>query len=204
MIDITVPEKLKPYVDKVQEFLSDEQMRTYVIIGITVVIAALYLTFILVPRFGEMSKASRVVSDLNNKINQLNTRIKRQDKVKAQLNEFKEEYSGYAKRLPKEKEIPDFLEGLSGIAKTAKVKILSITPSGLKAVKSEGKEVKYYREMPILITAKSGFHQLGKFTSNLEKGKRFVTISNLRIQHDSAFPRMHNVRMQLKTYVSVE
>ena len=93
---------------------------------------------------------------------------------------------------------------MSSIAKTSKVKILSITPFALKAVKAEGKEIEYYKQMPILITAKSGYHQLGRFVSNLEKGGRFVTISDLRIQHDPAFPRMQNIRMELKTYVSVE
>ncbi|MGB2600371.1 MAG: type 4a pilus biogenesis protein PilO [Candidatus Omnitrophota bacterium] len=196
-------EQLKIYTDKAKEFVSDEQNRMYIILGVTGVIAALYLTFILVPKFGGLSKASRVVNDLNTKIEQLNVRVKRQTAMDKKLDELRKEYEGYTKRLPKEKEIPEFLEGISGIAKTSRVKILSLTPSSLKTVKVDGKEVEYYREMPILITAKSGYQQLGKFVSNLEKGERFTNINNLRIQYDSNFPRMHNIRMELGSYVSV-
>jgi type IV pilus assembly protein PilO len=160
------------------------------------------MTFILVPKFGSLSKASRIVNDLNNKIEQLNVSVKRQTTMNEKLTELRKEYDGYSKRLPKEKEIPAFLEGVSAIAETSRMKILSLTPSGLKAVESDGKEVEYYREMPILLTAKSGYHQLGQFISNLERGERFINVSNLRIQYDSSHPRMHNIRMELGTYVS--
>ena len=196
-------EQLKIYTDKAKEFVSDEQNRMYIILGVTGVIAALYLTFILVPKFGGLSKASRVVNDLNTKIEQLSVRVKRQTAMDKKLDELRKEYKGYTKRLPNEKEIPEFLEGIAKIAKTSRVKILSLTPSSLKAVQVDGKEVKYYREMPILITAKSGYQQLGKFISNLEKGQRFTNMNNLRIQYDSNFPRMHNIRMELGSYVSV-
>jgi type IV pilus assembly protein PilO len=199
-----IKEQIKTYTDKAKEFLGEEQNRMYIILGVTVVLAALYLTFIIVPKFGQLSKASRVVNDLNNKIEQLNVRVKRQTAMKDKLDEFRKEYDGYSKRLPKEKEIPGFLEGVSSVAKTSKVKILSLTPSDLKPVMTDGKENEYYKEMPILVTAKSGYHQLGEFVSDLETGTRFLHIGNLRIQYDSGFPRMHNVRMELSTYVSVD
>jgi type IV pilus assembly protein PilO len=199
-----IKEQIKTYTDKAKEFLGEEQNRMYIILGVTVVLAALYLTFIIVPKFGQLSKASRVVNDLNNKIEQLNVRVKRQTAMKDKLDELRKEYDGYSKRLPKEKEIPGFLEGVSSVAKTSKVKILSLTPSDLKPVMTDGKENEYYKEMPILVTANSGYHQLGEFVSDLETGTRFLHIGNLRIQYDSGFPRMHNVRMELSTYVSVD
>ena len=199
-----IKEQLQPYIDKAKGLVNVEQNKDYIIMGVTAVIVVLYLTFILVPKFGQLSKASRVVNDLNNKINQLNTMVKRQTQMKDRLTKLRKEYAEYSKKLPQEKEIPEFLEGISSIAKKARVRIVSITPSELRAVESKGKVIQYYREMPILITAKSGYHQLGKFVSDLEQGGRFMTISNLRIQYDSNFPRMHNERIKLLTYVSVE
>lgn len=199
-----IKEQAKTYIDKAKDFLSEEQNRMYLILGATVVLATVYLTFITVPKFGQLSKASRIVNDLNNKIEQLNVRIKRQTAMKDKLGELRKEYEGYSERLPKKKEIPGFLDGVSSMAKTSKVKLLSITPSDLRPVMTNGKENEYYKKMPILVTAKSGFHQLGRFVSNLETGTRFLHIGNLRIQYDSGFPRMHNVRMELSTYVSVD
>jgi len=58
--------------------------------------------------------------------------------------------------------------------------------------------------MPIMITAKSGYHQLGNFISNLENEKRIINIEDLQIKYDASSPRMHNVVIMMKTYVSIE
>jgi type IV pilus assembly protein PilO len=190
--------------DKIKEFWENEQSRAYVILGGAAIFVALYMAVFLVPKFGQLSNVSRTVSDLNGKISRLSTSIKRQRQMGQKLKDLRAEYEEYSKRLPKEKEIPEFLEGLASIAKTSKVKILSITPSELVPVEVEGRKEGYYKKMPISITAKSGYHQLGRFVSAIETGKRFITISDISIRYDSNTPRMHNVKMGLTTYVSVE
>jgi type IV pilus assembly protein PilO len=202
MIDLK--EQVAPYIEKAKEFIRDEKNRSYVILGAVGLLGVFYLSFIIIPKFGDLSKTSRAASGLNNKISQLNSQVKRQKLTEKKLSELKAEYEAYSKRLPQEKEIPAFLEGLASIAKTSRVMISSMTPSELKKAEGGKKGGEYYREMPILITAKSGFHQLGKFISGLEQRGRFITVSNLSIKNDNNFPRMHNIRMELKTYVSVE
>ena len=105
--------------------------------------------------------------------------------------------------LPDEKDIPDFLQDLAATAKSSDVQILSVTPHGFVKDGKSGKD-EYYSEMPVVITAKSGYHQLGSFISSLEHGERFVTVEDLDIKYDSQNPRRSNVRMVLKTYVAVD
>ncbi|RKY42967.1 MAG: hypothetical protein DRP85_01175 [Candidatus Makaraimicrobium thalassicum] len=190
--------------DKVKELLGDEQVRMYLVLGVTLALVVLYSVFAIIPGFFDLSRASREVARLNKKIDFVVTHVKRLDEMTERLKALKMELEDYSRGLPEQKEIPEFLEGLSSIARTSSVKILSITPSALKTVAEGKKSGGYYREMPIVITAKSGYHELGHFISNLETGERFITIENLRIQHDSRFPRRHSVRIVLKTYVSVE
>jgi Tfp pilus assembly protein PilO len=83
------------------------------------------------------------------------------------------------------------------------VKILTITPSDLKPV-DQGKKEVYYYEMPVLITAKSGYHELGGFIAEIETEKRFITIEGLKLEYNKSTPLRHNVNMTLKTYVSVD
>ena len=100
--------------------------------------------------------------------------------------------------------MPRFLQGLAGIARKSNVKILSVTPHKL-TTKSKGKESgQYYGTMPVVITAKSGYHQMGQFINDLEEGGRFVTVEDVQIQYDNNFPRKHNVKMVLKTYVAYD
>jgi type IV pilus assembly protein PilO len=191
-------------IEDVKEFLSDENNRNYIITGVAAVFIALYLSFAVIPKFTELSRTSRVVNDLNDKIDLVSSRVRRLNQTTKRLEALRKEQASYSEQLPVAKDIPKLLEGLSSMAKSSKVKILSITPSELRADAKVAGSEKYYKEMPIRITAKSGYHQLGHFISNLERGKRLIIINDLGIKNDSKTPRMHSVRIVLNAYVSVE
>ena len=191
-------------IEDVKEFLSDENARNYIITGVAAVFIALYLSFAIIPKFTELSRTSRVVNDLNDKIDLVSSRVKRLNQTTKKLEALRKEQASYTEQLPVAKDIPKLLEGLSSMAKSSKVKILSITPSPLRADAKVAGSEKYYMEMPVRITAKSGYHQLGHFVSNLELGKRLVIINDLGIKNSSKTPRMHDVRIVLNAYVSVE
>ena len=191
-------------IDDVRDFFADEKMRMYLILGGTVVIAVLCLVLVIVPRLTMLSRISTEARTLSDNISVTADRVKRIDSLSAKLKALRKELNGYSQGLPDQKEITEFLEDISAIAKTSAVKILSITPYGLETVKKGENKKVYYREMPIMVTAKSGYHQLGIFVNNLENGARFVTIEDLEIRYDKSTPRKHIVEMGLKTYVSVE
>ena len=95
------------------------------------------------------------------------------------------------------------LENISLIAQTSGVKILSITPSELKPL-TVGKKSVYYFEMPISISAKSGYHELGRFIREIEQGKRVMTVEKLRIRNNKNTSRIHDVGLVLEAYVSAD
>lgn len=193
-------------LDQIKDLLSDEKTRIQLAFGVTAALALLYLTFAVVPKFFSLAETAREIKQLNANIDLVNSRVKRLDEMTRNLKTLRAEVKGYAKGLPGKKEIPRFLEELSQMAKKSGVKILSITPEEIETPEpgktQEG--VEYYREMPILVTAKSGYHQLGHFINDLEEGERFVTIKDIRIQTDTKFPRKHNIKIILKTYVATE
>ena len=196
---------LKQYLkaDKIKELFADETKRMYIILGSAVVFSALYLLLLVAPATNSLLKVSRSVTDIKNNVDLVNNRLERLDELKAKLAKIREEYAGYSSQLPAEKEISRFLEGLASTAKNSDVTILSVTPMGL-AVEKDGKTSKYYSELPVVIAAKSGYHQLGHFVNELEKGSRFTTIQDLRINHDAKTPRRHDVNVVLKVYVSMD
>ena len=191
-----LPEKLK-------ESLQDEQVRIYLIAAVAAVVVAVYLTFGIIPQVIKVSRTSGQIRELLGNIDLVNSRVKQLDQMKKRLSDLQAELNSYAKGLPQQEEIPEFLEELSNIAKTSHVKILSITPSELSVAGKDKDDTGYYKEMSVLITAKSGYHQLGNFISSLEHSKRFINIEDLEIQSDSKTPREHHVKLNLKTYVAV-
>lgn len=193
----------KAELQKLKELLSEERNRMYVISAATLAFSVFYLSFVIIPKTSEIARMARTVSDLKDNIKLVEGRAKKLDEMSAKLEALKKEQAGYAKQLPAEKEIPGLLEGLAAMALKSGVNIQSITPQAMVDIEVRSTKDVYYREMPLLLTAKSGYHQLGEFLGNLEGASRFITIETLRIQYDTKTPRAHNIRMVLKTYVSV-
>ncbi|MCK5451460.1 MAG: type 4a pilus biogenesis protein PilO [Candidatus Omnitrophica bacterium] len=191
-----------PDLSMVKKYLKDEKVRKISFLGITVSFAVLYLLIFIVPVFTGFMNMRREIKTLEDEIDMVNNRVKMINNMTLKLQTLQDELDSYSKGLPEQKEITKFLEELSSVAKTAGVKILSITPLDIKdTLDPEARE--YYKEMPINVTAQSGYHQLGQFVSDLENGERFISIENLNIQMNKKSPRKHNVELMLKTYVSV-
>ncbi|MCK4852390.1 MAG: type 4a pilus biogenesis protein PilO [Candidatus Omnitrophica bacterium] len=191
-------------VDKIKELWKEQRGREYLIGGGSVVLVVIYLSFIIVPLFTNLAKASRQVKDLQSRISITESRIDRMDEMRKKGEVLRKKLEKHAGDLPAQKEITTLLESFASMATGANVRILSITPYGLKTAETGDTRGEYYKEMPIKITAKSGYHQLGHFISSLERGTRVIVIDDLKIQYDTNTPRLHDVVMMVKTYVAME
>ena len=188
-------------INDIQNFFKDEKIKVYIVLGGAVLGILLYSTLAILPKTGSFFNTRKERNELKKQIDLVSDRVKMIANRIRRTEGLEKELEGYSEGLPAQKEIPEFLEGLSAIAAISGVKILSITPSGLKDAKDAGGKG-HYKEMSINITAESGYHQLGQFISNLESGSRFISIEDLRIQNNENSPRKHDVKLTLKTYVS--
>lgn len=120
-------------------------------------------------------------------------------KFKADIDAYKEKVDSYERMLPAEQEIPSLLESLSSMAKSSGVRIDSITPVVKKEDKNQAAQV--YQEIPILITAKSSYHELGQFLSKLENSERFMKVVDIDMKYNKATPKKHDVELLVLTYI---
>ena len=201
-------------VEKLQEFLDDEKNKFYATVGVTVLVGVLYTIFALVPKVMQFYEMMSTASDLKRKVEFVEREGKHLDKLKERLERLKAEDDDYSERFPGQKDIPDLLEEFASVARKSDVNIKSITPIEIKAPQptkrrrakapAAKKTKKYFEEIPILITAKSGYHQLGHFVNDLETGNRLLTIEDLQMHGNRKDPWEHNAKIVLKAYVSVE
>ena len=191
-------------IDDLKVLLKNPGTRRYIIVGSVAFIAFIYFILIVVPGFNELFKVSREAGDLRNRVETAKMMITRIDLRRGKLENLNEEVDKHAKHLPAQKEITALLGGFSSIAKNSNIKILSIIPYDLKAVEIDGKKDKYYSEMPIQIKAIGGYHQLGTFITKLEQEKRVIVIDDVQIRYNKNNPRLHDIEMMVKTYVSME
>jgi len=122
-------------------------------------------------------------------------------KLEDRLKILRKKLVGYEKALSREKELPMLLESLSGMAEKSDVKILTITPRDTGRRRQKGTEEKsVYQEIPIGITAQSGYHQLGSFINRLENGQRYMQVSNIKVNPGEPDSGRHKVEFVVCAY----
>jgi type IV pilus assembly protein PilO len=162
----------------------------------------LLLIMMFVPQVVNVFKLSEDVGKMKSELKSARLVITDKGKLENDLREHSEKVESYEKKLPAEQEIPALLENLSNMAKDSNIKIVGIVPamSYFKDDKSVKKNP-IYREIPILITAKSGYHELGNFLNRLENAGRFMKVVDIDIKANKTNPKKHDVELMVCTYI---
>lgn len=181
------------------DFKDKKTQATILMVLLGVVVFILYISYIFLPQITNginiIGKTIGIMGDLK----EARSLIAQRDELKKKAELYNEKIELYEKKLPAQQEIPSFLENLSKMARTANITIIGITPVTLKPQKERGYQV--YQEMPILITAKSGYHELGRFLNNLEEGPRFIKVVDINIKADITTAKKQDVELMVYTYV---
>jgi len=95
-------------------------------------------------------------------------------KYKAELEEANKRFTQTAIVLPKMKEIPELLRNISDLGKGAGLDFLSFKP---------GKETPkdFYAEIPVDISIRGPYHNMGYFLDQISKLDRIVTVDNIKM-----------------------
>ncbi len=181
--------------------IKDPKQMTIAAVLVGVCLAGLYIKFLLLPQMRFVARSSADLKKAAAAAGALERDISETGGLKKQVAMFRDKIASRERMLPAEQEIPKLLEDLSNMAKKENVKIIGITP--LKP-NQELKPDQTYREIPILINAKSGYHELGKFISDIENADRFMKVVDINIKQDAAAPKKHDVQLMVFTYQLLE
>ncbi len=173
------------------------------VVLVTLIVAVLYLSFVFVPQVVRVFKLTADTAKMRSQLNSARVVIGSFEKMNKDLEEQSQKVESYEKKLPAEQEIPALLENLSNIARGSNIKIIGIAPVMSYFFRDDKsvKEGQIYREIPILITAKSGYHELGSFLDKLENSDRFMKAADIDIKSNKASPNKHDVELLVSTYV---
>ncbi|WP_456386979.1 type 4a pilus biogenesis protein PilO [Desulfolithobacter sp.] len=164
-LDIFIDEKYLPLSKKVK-------------LGI---IAALFILPLLLFYFLMFMPGQDKIEKLNRQKTALQTEIRKAKKAaaslpryKREMEELKRKFEEIAVVLPKKKEIPELLRNISDLGKSAGLDFLSFKP---------GKETPrdFYAEIPIDISIRGPYHNLGHFLDRVSKLNRLVTVNNIKM-----------------------
>ena len=111
----------------------------------------------------------------------LTTQVKKSKTAARKLKTFQDEVAEAKKRfartaivLPGKKEIPDLLRNISDLGKGAGLDFLSFKP---------GSEIpkEFYAEIPVDISIRGPYHNMGYFLDQISKLDRIVTVNNIKM-----------------------
>lgn len=114
-----------------------------------------------------------------------------------ELEEKRVELEGVQGMLPKEKEIPSLLKSITQTAEANVIDFLTFTPQSIKAGD-------VYDEVPIDITLKGDYHDLGRFLNELGRLYRIVVPSVRSLtgkEPTKEDPYTVNVSLTISTFV---
>lgn len=185
------------------QFAKDKKEKALLSILVMTVIVAVYFQVFFRPVIKDAGTILPKVSRLKADLRDAKFLISRKETIEEEGRSLKLKKDRYEKIFPSQEEIPRLLESLSEMAGKSGVKIIGIKPlSKEETLTEEHSEV--YREIPIEIMARSGYHQLGQFLQNLETGERFIMVKDLEISTSTDNVKTHNARLIASTYILVK
>lgn len=176
-----------PSNEEVFQFFRNIRNNPRAIVGIVIAFFVLDAIFIL---RGQLSQIGRTMSEarkLKTEYSSASIDIKLSATYQKRLEELTSEQTGLEAKIPREENISAILETISKFADMSSVKILRIGPvadaQALKNALTISGDEKIIRQK-ISLTARCGFHQLGRFTAFLENAPQFFDIKSLEIRVD--------------------
>ncbi len=162
------------------------------------------LAVLLLFYFAIFSKLSGKLGDLSKRRVELQVAIMEAEKLIANKGKFlreielaEEKIKFYRRRLPSEREVYKLFENLSKRAEESGIKFTSVG----KEIPQEGT---VYTRYATNYKIESGYHQLGRFVSELENMDRLAKIEDIRIRANPKDRLRHNIELVVSTFVFKE
>lgn len=126
------------------------------------------------PKTKEIKTLSEQKNTLVREIKLAKIKANNLDKHKREMAETEKIFQETAKLLPKKKEIPILLRNISDLGKGSGLDFLSFKP---------GNEVakEFYAEIPVDISIRGPYHNMGYFLDQVSKLDRVVTVDNIKM-----------------------
>lgn len=161
-----------------------------------------YTKYFLGPAFEKARLLGAEAKTLQQNLKAAKTALSGFSQFEKEVTRLREKTKELAIRFPSKTELPELLEHLSEIADKSGVQIVEISPSRMiQTAEKEKVSSTLYEEIPIALTAKSGYHELGAFINQLENSERIFTVKNVEIKADPSDSKRHHVALVVETFV---
>ena len=150
-------------------------IRIAVLIGVYVVVVVGGYVALIQDQRAQYSKLQDTEASLKTTFEQKAAQAANLDTYEKQLDDMQKSFGTMLRQLPGKTEIPSLLQDISQAAQVDGLKQDLFRPGG-EATKD------FYAEKPIDLVLEGGYHELGKFVSDVAALPRIVTLHNITIK----------------------
>jgi type IV pilus assembly protein PilO len=186
----------------IAELKKDQKKMVILAALLTITVLFVYFRLLFMPQVSGLFSTVAKVNKLKAELKNAETDIAKIEAMKATISSYGEKIGRYGDLLPTETEIPNLLESLSEMARSSGMKIVSIVP--VEEKENKVRRGQAYQAIPIMMSVRAGYHELGKFFSTIEDSERFIKIADIRIKANAASPKKHDVELLVLTYILLE
>lgn len=147
-----------------------------VVILAPIIVGAIFYFVQYEPKNEQIKRLLSQIQKQANEISIKETKARRLVVLKAENEWLKARLKELQEQLPEEKEVSDLLRQISDLGLSSGLEIISWVPEQ-KRTNPSG----LYDEIPVQIIVAGGYHNLGKFFSNISAMTRIVNISEIKI-----------------------
>ena len=190
--------------DQILSFISDkmnEKNRYYVLAGVLVIIFLIDYFVIMMPQIRTLAVLNPKIVALSKDLRQARNDIKKINHYQNDVARLRNKMKTIGTTILSKEEVPAILENISLIANPFKIKLYQTMPlkeyQQLVLTNDEGQ----YYSFPILVNARGGYHNLGRFFNRLENDKIFMNIIDFDITSNSEDPMNHLVNIKIKVFI---
>jgi type IV pilus assembly protein PilO len=142
-----------------------------------IIIVAIFFYVTIKPKITEIETINKAIAKLDNEIKTNQVKVRRLAELKEKNRELQEKLVELMAMLPDEKEVSILLKQVSDLGVQSGLEILFWKPAN-KETGGNG----LYLEIPVNVEMLGGYHNLGKFFSQLSTFERIVNVLDISIK----------------------
>jgi len=171
MASINTASRYDTFIDEQYLPLSAKAKAAIVLLAVLIPVGLFYY-YVYKPEARKCSNLNRQITVARKDLNRARKAARNLPRYKKEIEEIREKFDEAAVVLPKSREIPNLLRSISDLGKGAGLDFLSFKP---------GKETPkdFYAEIPVDISIRGPYHNLGFFLDQVSKLDRIVTVNNI-------------------------
>lgn len=191
-------EKISGIISKI-----DEKNRHYFLIGALVFIFLLDYFILMRPQLDTLTKISPEIKLLSQDLEKAREDIQKLGFYQGEVKRLEGQVAQTSQTIKSKEEVSIILEQISRMANQNNIRIDQIMPSIEEQKMLLKDKNRTYYALPILVQAKSGYHDFGRFLNQLEKNDLFLYVTSFSIISGEDV-RAHALKMNLQAIVFEE